>query len=130
MFAAGDFTREETPVIALDPLHLDEVDFLDLAKLAQNYNTSVLAATNDTWIRGDFNYNGITDFLDLAQLAQHYNTAGAAIAMPSIASVLSQTSQSSNPVNSMTTVNAATVTKVIPRPVTHAKPKVVHRTGR
>jgi hypothetical protein len=53
------------------------VDFLDLAKLAQAYNT-----TGTSWPRGDFNFDGATDFLDLAKLAQNYNTAlpaGAAI---------------------------------------------------
>jgi probable HAF family extracellular repeat protein len=46
------------------------VDFLDLAALAQNYNTSGAAA----WEHGDFNGDGSVDFLDLAELAQNYNT--------------------------------------------------------
>jgi hypothetical protein len=50
------------------------VDFLDLAKLAQTYNTSV-AASASTWYQGDFNYDGTVDFLDLATLAQNYNTS-------------------------------------------------------
>jgi hypothetical protein len=50
------------------------VDFLDLAKLAQNYNTSV-ASSSSTWYRGDFNYDGTVDFNDLAKLAQNYNTS-------------------------------------------------------
>jgi autotransporter-associated beta strand protein len=59
------------------------VDFLDLAKLAQNYNTTLGSPSSlSTWYRGDFDYNGMVDFNDLAKLAQNYNTAlpgGAAI---------------------------------------------------
>jgi probable HAF family extracellular repeat protein len=50
------------------------VDFLDLAKLAQNYNTTSGALT---WEQGDFNGDGSVDFLDLAALAQNYNTGQA-----------------------------------------------------
>lgn len=49
------------------------VDFLDLAALAQNYNTSGAL----TWEQGDFNGDGSVDFLDLAALAQNYNTGQA-----------------------------------------------------
>jgi hypothetical protein len=45
------------------------VDFLDLAALAQNYNVS----GGRTWAQGDFNGDGNVDFLDLARLAQNYN---------------------------------------------------------
>jgi hypothetical protein len=45
------------------------VDFNDLAKLAQSYNTS-----GKGWFDGDFNYDGTVDFLDLALLAQNYNS--------------------------------------------------------
>jgi hypothetical protein len=45
------------------------VDFNDLAKLAQSYNTSA-----KTWFDGDFNYDGTVDFLDLALMAQNYNS--------------------------------------------------------
>jgi hypothetical protein len=51
------------------------VDFLDLARLAQNYNTTVSANTDAWWSRGDFTGDGVVDFLDLARLAQSYNTA-------------------------------------------------------
>ncbi|MDB5323062.1 MAG: hypothetical protein JWN40_4693 [Phycisphaerales bacterium] len=44
------------------------VDFSDLGKLAQSYNTS-----GKTWLEGDFNYDGNVDFADLALLAQNYN---------------------------------------------------------
>jgi hypothetical protein len=45
-----------------------QVDFVDLGKLAQNYNSS-----GKTWFEGDFNYDGNVDFGDLAILAQNYN---------------------------------------------------------
>jgi hypothetical protein len=51
------------------------VDFLDLARMAQSYNTTVSTQTESWWARGDFNYDGIVDFNDLAKLAQNYNTA-------------------------------------------------------
>jgi hypothetical protein len=51
------------------------VDFNDLVKLAQNYNTTVSAITDSWWTRGDFTYDGTTDFNDLVKLAQNYNTA-------------------------------------------------------
>jgi hypothetical protein len=53
------------------------VDFNDLVKLAQNYNTS-----GTTWSGGDFTYDGATDFNDLVKLAQNYNTALPAEAIP------------------------------------------------
>jgi len=58
---AGDATLDGT------------VDFNDLVKLAQNYNTAV--PTGSAWFRGDFNYDGAVDFNDLVKLAQNYNTA-------------------------------------------------------
>jgi T5SS/PEP-CTERM-associated repeat protein len=48
------------------------VDFLDLVRLAQNYNTF---GGNGVWSDGDFNYDGNVDFNDLVKLAQNYNTA-------------------------------------------------------
>jgi len=51
------------------------VDFNDLVKLAQNYNTTVSATTESWWTHGDFTYDGIVDFNDLVKLAQNYNTA-------------------------------------------------------
>jgi len=45
------------------------VDFNDLVKLAQSYNTA-----GTTWNSGDFTYDGVTDFNDLVKLAQSYNT--------------------------------------------------------
>ena len=46
------------------------VDFNDLVKLAQNYNT-----TGKTWGDGDFTGDGNVDFNDLVVLAQRYNTS-------------------------------------------------------
>jgi autotransporter-associated beta strand protein len=57
------------------------VDFLDLAKLAQNYNTNV-SGNPDWWARGDFNYDGAVDFLDLAAMAQNYNTSLSSAPIP------------------------------------------------
>jgi hypothetical protein len=50
------------------------VDFMDLAALAQNYNI----AQNATIAGGDFAGDGNVDFNDLAILAQHYNRSGRA----------------------------------------------------
>jgi len=47
------------------------VDFNDLVKLAQNYNT----AGGKTFADGDFNGDGNVDFSDLVILAQRYNTS-------------------------------------------------------
>jgi hypothetical protein len=51
------------------------VDFNDLVKLAQNYNTSVKDVTQSWWNRGDFTYDGVVDFNDLVKLAQNYNSS-------------------------------------------------------
>jgi hypothetical protein len=53
------------------------VNFNDLARLAQNYNTG-----GKRWVQGDFNYDGLVDFNDLAKMAQNYNTVLAAGAIP------------------------------------------------
>jgi hypothetical protein len=54
------------------------VDFGDLVRLAQTYNTS-----GGTWARGDFSGDGNVDFNDLVALAQNYNKSlpGAAPAL-------------------------------------------------
>jgi hypothetical protein len=49
----------------------DSVDFGDLVRVAQNYNTAVGAGA---WGRGDFTDDGSVDFNDLVKLAQNYNT--------------------------------------------------------
>jgi autotransporter-associated beta strand protein len=48
------------------------VDFNDLVKLAQDYNTTVPAGESG-WYHGDFNYDDKVDFNDLVKLAQNYN---------------------------------------------------------
>jgi autotransporter-associated beta strand protein len=73
-------TVDKTSVVARYTLAGDatldgSVDFNDLVKLAQNYNTTVSASTESWWNKGDFTYDGITDFNDLVKLAQNYNTA-------------------------------------------------------
>jgi hypothetical protein len=56
------------------------VDFNDLVKMAQNYNT----LTGMTWFDGDFNYDGAVDFNDLVSLAQNYNSAVPADGLPAM----------------------------------------------
>jgi hypothetical protein len=51
------------------------VDFSDLVRLAQNYNTTPADSTDSWWIQGDFNYDGVVDFADLVKLAQNYGVA-------------------------------------------------------
>jgi hypothetical protein len=53
------------------------VDFADLVKLAQNYNTVGTAV----WTDGDFNYDWAVDFQDLVKLAQNYTQPPPAMAM-------------------------------------------------
>jgi len=70
-------------VLGGDANHDRVVDFNDLVKLAQNYNT----VGGKTFAEGDFNFDGNVDFNDLVILAQRYNTGlGAGVA--SAASVL------------------------------------------
>ncbi len=57
-------------ILAGDANHDRAVDFNDLVKLAQNYNT-----TGKTFAEGDFNFDGNVDFNDLVILAQRYNTS-------------------------------------------------------
>jgi hypothetical protein len=44
------------------------VNFIDLVKLAQNYN----GPGEKSWGQGDFNFDGTVDFVDLVKLAQNY----------------------------------------------------------
>jgi hypothetical protein len=76
-----------------------KVDFLDLSKLAQSFNTT-LPATQGSWDRGDFNFDGKVDFLDLAKLAQQYNTSlpGAANVASAAQSLAPMTVQAARPV--------------------------------
>ena len=58
-------------VLAGDANHDRSVDFNDLVKLAQNYNTT----GSKTYAQGDFTGDGNVDFNDLVILAQRYNTS-------------------------------------------------------
>jgi autotransporter-associated beta strand protein len=53
------------------------VDFNDLVRVAQNYNT-----TGKSWPQGDLTYDGAVDFNDLVKLAQNYNAALPAAPIP------------------------------------------------
>jgi hypothetical protein len=66
-FLNGDANRDRT------------VDFNDLVKLAQNYNSMT-----DAWSDGDFNFDAKVDFADLVILAQNYNRS-----LPSSSAALS-----------------------------------------
>jgi ELWxxDGT repeat protein len=66
---ASDFTLDFF-VLAGDANHDRAVDFNDLVRLAQNYNT----VGNRTYAEGDFTGDGNVDFNDLVILAQRYNT--------------------------------------------------------
>jgi len=50
-----------------------KVDFNDLVKLAQNFNTAIPQGSS-AWNHGDFTYDSTDDFNDLVKLAQNYNT--------------------------------------------------------
>jgi hypothetical protein len=58
------------------------VDFNDLVRLAQNYNTNVADTTESWWTHGDANYDGAVDFDDLVRLAQNYNSSPLPGAVP------------------------------------------------
>jgi ELWxxDGT repeat protein len=67
---ASDFSFDFF-VLAGDANRDRVVDFNDLVKLAQNYNTT----GGKTYADGDFTGDGDVDFDDLVVLAQHYNTS-------------------------------------------------------
>jgi hypothetical protein len=76
----GDILVRQT---LLGDTNLDgNVDFTDLAKMAQYYNKPLTVSGASWWAAGDFNYDGQVDFLDLACLAQNYNTALTAAPIP------------------------------------------------
>jgi len=63
------------------------VDFNDLARLAQNYNSPA----GGTWAGGDFTYDDVVDFNDLAKLAQLSRAPGATDQPPVLVSGLGGT---------------------------------------
>jgi hypothetical protein len=67
---AADYTFDFF-VLGGDGNHDRSVDFNDLVKLAQNYNTT----GGKTYADGEFTGDGNVDFNDLVILAQHYNTS-------------------------------------------------------
>jgi hypothetical protein len=89
-----------------DANHDRSVDFLDLAKLAQNYNAT---GGGKTYADGDFNGDGKVDFLDLAKLAQNYNTSLSPAAAAPVSSALPGPSVQEAPA-------VAQVTAVTPQP--------------
>jgi hypothetical protein len=102
--SAGGDAKLSFFFMAGDANHDAAVDFNDLVKLAQNYNTT----GGKQLALGDFNYDGNVDFNDLVALAQRYNTslppAGSPAAplaspspVPSIESVLAAVSAQSTP---------------------------------
>jgi hypothetical protein len=106
-------------VLAGDANHDRTVDFNDLVRLAQNYNTT----GGKTWADGDFTGDGNVDFNDLVILAQRYNTTlpptPAASPAPAPVASASVAKEKPKPVFSTTPV-----AKAKPAP---AKPKAVAR---
>jgi photosystem II stability/assembly factor-like uncharacterized protein len=114
---AGDNATFDFFTLTGDANRDGAVDFLDLAILAQNYNTAGKA-----YAQGDFNYDGTVDFLDLALLAQRYNTALPA-APGGAPSASGAVSISSAPVPSLAWVGAVTPIAAKNAPVAVPKPK-------
>ena len=80
---AGDAFSTDFYLLGGDANRDRTVDFNDLVRLAQNYNTS-----GKTYSQGDFNLDGTVDFQDLVILAQHYNSSLAAPAAGSPAGAM------------------------------------------
>jgi hypothetical protein len=70
---AGDDFSLDFYILGGDANRDRVVDFNDLVRLAQNYNSSA-----STYAQADFNFDGVVDFNDLVILAQHYNSSLAA----------------------------------------------------
>jgi hypothetical protein len=70
---AGDSFSLDFYILGGDANRDRVVDFNDLVRLAQNYNTAA-----STYGQADFNFDGLVDFNDLVILAQHYNSSLAA----------------------------------------------------
>gem|GEM_PF-458115 len=115
----GDYTQDFF-YLGGDANHDRAVDFNDLVKLAQNYNTN----GGKTWADGDFNGDGNVDFNDLVILAQRYNTslpaggAAASVAAPAdtaaVMAMLGGTATTSTTTTTTTTPPAAK--KLEPQP--------------
>ena len=111
-------------VLAGDANRDRSVDFLDLASLAQNYNTS----GGKTYAQGDFNGDGNVDFLDLAIFAQHYNTTvpppGAAQPIAASSTSFAEDWAAATASATAPVVAKADHKKVKPKPVFSVKPVV------
>jgi hypothetical protein len=116
---SADFTFDFF-VLAGDANHDRAVDFNDLVKLAQSYNT-----TGKTYADGDFNSDGAVDFNDLVILAQRYNTMlpppPAAAPAPAAAASASVTKEKPKPVFSTTPVAKAKPVPAKPKPVARSR---------
>jgi hypothetical protein len=99
------------------------VNFNDLARLAQNYNVS----TGKAWVDGDFNGDGAVDFTDLAMMAQKYNTSagGSAVAGPTFQEALAAAFASPVTNANPKTVSTPPVLRPKPKPVVPQKPVVM-----
>jgi Dockerin type I domain len=65
---AADATSALVRLTVYGDANLDGVvNFIDLVKLAQNYN----GPGEKSWGQGDFNFDGTVDFVDLVKLAQN-----------------------------------------------------------
>jgi hypothetical protein len=113
---AADFTLDFFS-LAGDANHDRTVDFNDLVKLAQNYNTS-----GKTWADGDFNGDGNVDFNDLVILAQRYNTSLPAPGTTAAAAAASASSFAADWANLTTPTTVPTAKKPEPK---KAKPTPV-----
>jgi hypothetical protein len=76
----GGEAVDATSVLVRETLYGDAtldgaVDFNDLVRVAQTYNTTLSATTHGWWSHGDFTFDGVCDFNDLVKFAQNYNAA-------------------------------------------------------
>jgi hypothetical protein len=109
-----------------------KVDFNDLVKLAQNYDTAGKA-----WADGDFTFDGAVDFNDLVVLAQRYDTtlpapgAGAPVAASAGTAEAVAFARSMGLAVPATAVAPTPVVKPVTKPakpvVAAVKPKAVER---
>jgi hypothetical protein len=102
-------------VLGGDANHDRHVDFNDLVRLAQNYNT-----VGKSFTEGDFSYDGNVDFNDLVILAQHYNTSlpapGASAAPVTAASFASDWAAATSPAAQLDPIPPHTKEKPKPAP--------------
>jgi hypothetical protein len=100
----GDDFAGRTFAFTGDANHDRTVDFNDLVKLAQNYNSN----GGKSFEEGDFNHDGNVDFNDLVLLAQRYNTS---LAPPAAAKPVQASTPLASPVPAATPVKPVAATK-------------------